>query len=87
MSHESLLHLMDKLHESLLWDIVFFNWPIKGPMSPYTPLNIANIHNIDLIPAIPPQYFLNPVNIYEFLLPPLITANPHYPLIIATAPP
>ncbi len=22
-----------------------------GPMKPYTPLNIANIHNIDLIPA------------------------------------
>ncbi len=59
---------------------------------PYTPLNIANIHNIDLIPATPPQYLLTPVNIYEFLLPPppllaLISANPHYPLLIPTARP
>ncbi len=33
-----------------------------------------------------PQYLLNPVNIYEFLLPPLISANTHYPLLIPTAP-
>ncbi len=40
-------------------------------MTPYTPLNIANIHNIDLIPATPPpQYLLTAVNIYEFLLLP-----------------
>ncbi len=32
-------------------------------MTPYTPLDIANIHNIDLIRAKPPQYLLNPVNI------------------------
>ncbi len=80
------------------------------------PLNITNIHNIDLIPATPPQYLLNPVNIYEFLLPPrylptpttlyslissnssnlhpisnillppLISANPHYLLLIPTFP-
>ncbi len=28
-----------------------------GPIIPYTPLNIANIHNIDLIPAIPINIF------------------------------
>ncbi len=33
-------------------------------------LNIANIRNIDLLLATPPQYLLTPVNIYEFLLPP-----------------
>ncbi len=57
----------------------------RGPMTPYTPHNISNIHNIDLIPP-PPQYLLNLVNIYEFLLPPLISANPHYSLFIPTAP-
>ncbi len=57
-----------------------------GPMTPYTPpLNIANIHNIDLNSHYPPQYLLTPVNIYEFLLPALISANPNYPLLIPTA--
>ncbi len=28
-----------------------------GPMTQYTPLNIANIHNIDLIPATPLNIF------------------------------
>ncbi len=53
-------------------------------MTPYTPLNIANIRNIiDLLQATL-QYLLTPVNIYEFLLPPLISTNP---LLIPTAPP
>ncbi len=54
-------------------------------MTLYTSFNITNIHNIDLIPATLGQYLLNPVNIYEFLLPPLISANPHYSLLIPTA--
>ncbi len=55
-------------------------------MTPYTPFNIANVHNIDLIPATPLNIFRLLFNIYEFLLPPLISANPHYPLLIPTAP-
>ncbi len=47
-----------------------------GSMTPYTPLNITNIYNIDLIHAIPPQYLLTPVNIYEFLLPRLYLPTP-----------
>ncbi len=55
----------------------------RGPMTSYTPpLNIANIGIIDLLPATPPQYLMIPVNIYEFLLPPLLSTNPHYPLLI-----
>ncbi len=50
------------------------------------PLNIANIHNIDLISTTPPQYLLTTVNIYEILLLPLISANPHYRLLIPIAP-
>ncbi len=42
-------------------------------------LNIANIHNIDLIPTTPPQYLLTSINIYEFLLPSFISANPPLP--------
>ncbi len=57
-----------------------------SPHDTIHPLNITNIHNIDLIPAAPPQYLLNPVNIYEFLLPPLISFNPLYPPLIPTAP-
>ncbi len=53
-------------------------------MTPYT-LNIVNIHNIDLIPATSLN-ILTPVNIYEYILPPLISANTHYPLLIPTAP-
>ncbi len=58
----------------------------RGPMTPYTPLNIANFHNIDLFP-LPPQYLLAPVNIYEFLLPPLISANPPLPTTHSYCPP
>ncbi len=47
----------------------------RGPMTPYTPLNIGNIHNIDLIHATHPLYFLTPVNIYKFLLPPITTTT------------
>ncbi len=50
----------------------------RGPMTPYTPLNIANIHNIDLIPPTH-QYLLTPVNIYEFLLPPINVCQPPLP--------
>ncbi len=57
----------------------------RGPMTPYTPLNIANIHNINLIPATPLNMF-SLLLISEFLLPPLISANPYYPLLIPTAP-
>ncbi len=31
--------------------------PSSGPMTPYTSLNIANIHNIDLIPGTPLNIF------------------------------
>ncbi len=54
-------------------------------MTPYTPLNIAYICNIDLLPATP-KYLPTPVNIYEFLLPTLISTNPNYPLLIPTVP-
>ncbi len=52
-----------------------------------TPVNITNIHNIDIIPTTPPQYLQTPVNIYEFLLSPLISANPSTHSLIPTAPP
>ncbi len=66
--------------------ITVWGWQAwEGPMTPYTPLNIANIHNINLI-LLPPQYRLTPINIYEFLLPPLISGNPYYLLLIPTAP-
>ncbi len=58
--------------------------PLK--LSPHDTIHPLNITNIDLIPATPPHYLLTPVNIYEFLSPPLISANPHYPLLIPTAP-
>ncbi len=41
----------------------------RGPMTPYTPLNITNVHNIDLIPA-------TPLNIFRLLL---ISMNSFYP--------
>ncbi len=55
-------------------------------MTSYTPLNIANIRNISLTFRYLPQYLRTPVNIYEFLLPPLISTNPHCPLLNPTAP-
>ncbi len=58
----------------------------RGPMKPYTPLNIVNICNNDLLPTTPHQHLLTHVNIYEFLLPPLISTNPHYALLIPTVP-
>ncbi len=55
-------------------------------MTPYIPLNIDNIHNIDIIHA-------TPLNIFWLLLismnsfyPLLISAYPQYPLLIPTAP-
>ncbi len=53
-------------------------------MTPYTPLNIANIDRFNSCYG--PQYLLTPVNIYEFFLAPLMSVNPHYPLLIPTAP-
>ncbi len=60
-----------------MWLIVVCSDGRVGSMTPFTPLNITNICNIDLLPATPPQCLLTPVNIYEFLLPLLISANPH----------
>ncbi len=57
----------------------------RGPITPYTPPLISPISIISTWFPLPPQYLLNPVNIYEFLLPPLISANTHYPLLIPTA--
>ncbi len=45
--------------------IIFCSELCVGPMTPYTPLNIANICNIDYF-LLPPQYHLTPVNNYEF---------------------
>ncbi len=59
-------------------------WP-QRPLDTIHPLNIANIHNINLIPT-------TPVNIFWILLisvnsfyPPLISANPHYYLFLLPA--
>ncbi len=56
-----------------------------GPLTPYTPL-ISPISVILTYFPIRPQYLLTPVNIYDFLLPPLIYTHPHYPLLIPMAP-
>ncbi len=65
-------------------DVKIFIWYAIhiGPMTPYTNPNITNIHNINY----PPKYILTPVNIYEFLLSSLISANIPYPLLISTVP-
>ncbi len=55
-------------------------------MTPYTPLNIDNIHNIDLIPTTPLNIFWILLIAMNSFYPPLIAANPHYPLLIPTAP-
>ncbi len=39
-----------------IFTIILCAWS-RGPMTPYTPLNITNIHNIDLIPATPLNIF------------------------------
>ncbi len=61
-----------------------------GPMIPYTPLNIANIHNIDLIHAIPlnifwllliSMNFVYPLNICQ---PPLPSTHSYNPALIST---
>ncbi len=61
-------------------------WNYVGPMTSYTPLNIANIHNIDLISTIPLNIFWILLISMNSFYPPLISTNPHYPLLIPTAP-
>ncbi len=63
------LLLIVLLLEALKHELVNSYEVPRGPMTPYTPLNIANTSNIDLLPA-------TPLNIVWFLL---ISMNSFYP--------
>ncbi len=85
-----------KVHFFHMWNMTgvlhIYYRCLNRPHDTIHPLNIANIRNIDLLPAtpfnIPLPFSISPdsFNIYEFLLPSLISNNPHYPLLIYTAP-
>ncbi len=62
-----------------------FPHPQGGPMTPYTPLNIVNIRNIDLLPA-PPRHIFRLMLISMNSFYPLNIYQPHYPLLIPNAP-
>ncbi len=67
------------------WYIIHHWW--LGPMTPYIPLNIVIIHNIDLIPATSLNIFwillvsFTPLNICQ---PPLPSTHSYCPPLIST---
>ncbi len=49
--------LLLHVHIMVFLQYLYRPTPYKGPMTPYTPLNIANIRNIDLLPTTPFNIF------------------------------